>query len=229
MSIASAAAAQVSQVAAQTQSAADSASKSLAGNYQMFLTLLTTQLKNQDPLDPMKSNEFTQQLTQMSGVEQAIQTNKNLESLISANVFQAANTAVGLIGKQVDAINGGAALANGKAQWQITLDSAAPTTAVQVVNQSGATVYSTSIDGQPGSQAFTWDGNDNSGNAQPDGTYFLVVNAADASNQTVASTVSAKGIVTAVDITSSNPRITVNGAQINYSDVTNVTDPAASS
>mgnify|MGYP001264884051 CR=1 FL=1 len=229
MSIASASAAQASQIAAQTQSAADKASSALSGNYQMFLTLLTTQLKNQDPLDPMKSAEFTSQLTQMSGVEQAIQTNKNLESLISANVFQAANTAVGLIGKQVDAVNGGAVLKDGNAQWSLALASDAPTTAVQVGNQNGATVYSTTLDGKAGTQAFNWDGKDNSGNVQDDGTYFLVVSATDASSQAVASTVTTKGIVTAVDITSSNPLITVNGTQIKYSDVTNVTDPAASS
>lgn len=231
MSIEAISTAQAAQAAqsANTGSQADAASKALSGNFQMFLTLLTTQLKNQDPLDPMKSNEFTTQLTQMSGVEQAIQTNKNLEALLSANIFQAANTAVGLIGKQVEAINGGAALKDGNAEWSVTLASDAPATSIQVVNQYGATVYSTTIDGKAGQQAFKWDGNDNSGNPQPDGPYFLMVNAATADGKNVANTVTTKGIVTAVDITSSNPLITVNGAQIKYSDVTNVTDPAASS
>lgn len=229
MNIESIAAAQASQVAAQTQSAADKASTALSGNFQMFLTLLTTQLRNQDPLDPLKSNEFTTQLTQMSGVEQAIQTNKNLEALISANVFQAANTAVGLIGKEIEAVNGGAALKNGQAEWKITLATDAPTTDLRIVNQNGATVFSTTIGGTAGEQAFTWDGKDGAGNAQPDGPYFLVVTATDANSQTVASTVTTRGIVTGVDITSSNPLITVNGAQVNYSDVTNVAIPVSSS
>ena len=92
MSISSVAAAQSAQTVA--QSASDKAAASLSENYTMFLTLLTTQLKNQNPLDPMKSETFTQQLVQMSSVEQSIQTNKNLETLISASAFQAANTAV---------------------------------------------------------------------------------------------------------------------------------------
>jgi flagellar basal-body rod modification protein FlgD len=228
MSVSSAAAVQASQAAAQQQSQADQAASALSGNYQMFLTLLTTQLKNQDPLDPMKSNEFTTQLTQMSSLEQTIQTNKNLEALLSANVFQAANTAVGLIGKQIEAVNGGAALKDGSAKWNINLATDA-TASVQITDKNGNTVYTTTLDGKAGDQAFNWDGKDNSGNAQDPGTYFCVVTATDSNNQPVTSTVSTTGIVTAVDITSSNPLITVNGSQINYSDVKNVTDPASSS
>lgn len=229
MSVASAAAVQANQAAAQQQSQASQAATALSGNYQMFLTLLTTQLKNQDPLDPMKSNEFTTQLTQMSSLEQTIQTNKNLEALLSANVFQAANTAVGLIGKQIEAVNGGASLnAGGSAKWNINLATDA-TASVQITDKNGNTVYTTTLNGKAGDQAFTWDGKDNSGNTQDPGTYFCVVTATDSNNQPVTSTVSTTGIVTAVDITSSNPLITVNGSQINYSDVKNVTDPAASS
>jgi flagellar basal-body rod modification protein FlgD len=230
MDIASISAAQASQAAAaNTGSAADQAQAALSSNYTMFLTLLTTQLKNQDPLDPMKSSEFTTQLTQMTGVEQAIQTNKNLEALISANVFQAANTAVGLIGKQVEATNPGTLLTSGSADWNVNLASDAPSTTLQVLDANGATVYTTTIDGKSGAQPFHWDGKDQSGNAQADGTYYLQVTANDANGQAVKSSVTTKGIVTAVDITTSNPVITVNGAQINYSDVTNVTNPQTSS
>ncbi|HEX7775008.1 MAG TPA: flagellar hook capping FlgD N-terminal domain-containing protein [Parvibaculum sp.] len=229
--ISAAQAAQATQAASTSNSgsAADQAQAALSSNYTMFLTLLTTQLKNQDPLDPMKSSEFTTQLTQMTGVEQAIQTNKNLEALISANVFQAANTAVGLIGKQVEATNPGTLLANGSANWTVNLNADAPSTTLQVLDANGATVYTTAINGKAGAQAFNWDGKDASGNAQPDGTYYLQVTANDANGQAVTNSVTTKGIVTAVDITSSNPQITVNGAQIKYSDVTNVTNPGASS
>jgi flagellar basal-body rod modification protein FlgD len=136
MDIAAISAQQAAQAAAASNSgsAADQAQAALSDNYTMFLTLLTTQLKNQDPLDPMKSSEFTTQLTQMTGVEQAIQTNKNLEALISANVFQAANTAVGLIGKQVEATNPGALLKSGSADWTVNLAADAPSTTLQVID-----------------------------------------------------------------------------------------------
>lgn len=224
MSVESIAAIQAAQSQAAAQSAADTASSKLSGNYSMFLTLLTTQLKNQDPTDPMKSAEFTQQLVQYSSVEQQIQTNKNLESLLSANIFQAANTAVGLIGKQVESYSNGSTLKDGEAKWTIDLDNDAANTTVQVLDKNGATVFSKKIEGKKGDQAFTWDGKDSTGKQLDDGSYFLQVTANDAAGQTVKSYIRTTGVVTAVDITSSNPVITVNGAQILYSDVTSVTD-----
>lgn len=229
MSVDAIAAAQAAQTAAASQSAANNASSALSGNYSMFLTLLTTQLKNQDPTDPMKSAEFTQQLVQYSSVEQQIQTNKNLESLLSANIFQAANTAVGLIGKEVESYSNGSTLKDGKANWTISLDKDAPNTTVQVLDKNGATVFSKKIDGKKGDQSYTWDGKDASGNTVADGSYFLQVAANDATGQAVPSYIRTKGIVTSVDITSSNPIITVNGAQILYSDVTSVKNPASGS
>src|SRR5438309_3225555 len=53
----------------------------LAGNFQAFLTILTTQLKNQNPLDPLDTNQFTQQLVQFAGVEQQLKTNSELAAL----------------------------------------------------------------------------------------------------------------------------------------------------
>src|ERR1700758_3232578 len=74
---------------------------SLASNYQTFLTLLTTQLKNQDPSSPLDTNQFTAQLTQMTGVEQQIVGNQYLQQLVGvqAGLPSAAN----LIGKTITA------------------------------------------------------------------------------------------------------------------------------
>jgi flagellar basal-body rod modification protein FlgD len=221
MDIAAVSAAQAQQAAAaqQSQSKSGVAASALAGNMDMFLTLLTTQLKNQDPTNPMKSEDFTQQLVQMSSVEQAIQTNSNLETLISASAFQASATAINLIGKEVEGVGGGAALKDGAANWNITLNSDAPTTTVNVLDKNGATVFTKTISGEQGSQAFTWDGKNQDGVQQDDGTYFLQVTANDANGAAVGGSVTTKGIVTAVDLSSADPLLTVNGAQINYSKV----------
>ena len=74
---------------------------SLANNFNSFLTLLTTQLKNQDPTSPLDTNQFTQQITQMTGVEQQLLSNQLLQQLVSAQggVASAAN----LIGETVTA------------------------------------------------------------------------------------------------------------------------------
>ena len=61
----------------------DPALKQLSGNFSTFLNLLTTQLKNQDPTSPMDTNQFTQQLVMYSQVEQQIQSNSNLKTLIA--------------------------------------------------------------------------------------------------------------------------------------------------
>lgn len=75
---------------------------SLAGNFQSFLTLLTTQLQNQDPLNPTDTNQFTQQITQMTGVEQQLISNQLLQQLVSAQ-GGGLSTAAGLIGDTVTA------------------------------------------------------------------------------------------------------------------------------
>lgn len=211
--------------AAATQSAASTASTALSSNYSMFLTLLTTQLQHQDPTDPMKSSEFTSQLVQYSSVEQQIQSNKNLESLITAVGNQNATYAVNLLGKQVTAAGTGASLSNGKATWGYNLASDASNVTINVVNSSGASVYSATKTGTAGAQSFEWDGKDANGTAQPDGTYFISVNANDATGNPVAATTSVSGLVTAVDFSSTTPTITVNGAQVAYSSVTGVSNP----
>src|ERR1700746_1550917 len=87
----------------------------IASNFTTFLTLLTTQLQNQDPLSPMDSNQFTQQLVQFSQVEQQINTNDNLKSLITQGANQTGAYAVSYLGKAVTIAGGNAPLANGQA------------------------------------------------------------------------------------------------------------------
>src|ERR1700744_3656694 len=92
------AAAAAAGASSSTQSAAQS---QLSGNFDTFLTLLTTQLQNQDPLSPMDSTQFTQQLVEYSQVEQQINTNTNLTSLISLQQAGAGAASVGYLGKNV--------------------------------------------------------------------------------------------------------------------------------
>jgi len=221
-SIAASQAAAAATASATSTSKASAASSALSSNYNMFLTLLTTQLKNQDPTDPMKSSEFTTQLVQYSSVEQQIQANKNLETLISTVGNQNATFAVNLLGKQVSATGTGAALSNGSANWGYNLASDASTVNVSIVNSTGTTVYSTTTAGTAGNNSFTWDGKDSSGATQPDGTYYINLTAADATGAAVTSSTSITGKVSAVDFSNGAPKVTVNGAQIDYGNITAV-------
>src|SRR5262252_6337939 len=91
----------------------------IAGNFQTFLTLLTTQLKNQNPLDPLDTNQFTQQLVMFAQVEQQLKQNDQLATLVSLEKSAQATTALAYVGQTV-AVNGQtAALAGGQAVWSL--------------------------------------------------------------------------------------------------------------
>src|ERR1700704_2126117 len=125
-----------------TATDANSAQQTLAGNFNTFLTLLTSQLKNQDPLSPMDSTQFTQQLVQFSQVEQSINANQNLESLISLTKARASSDAVGFLGKTVTLTDGTAGLKSGQAQWGYSLASDSAATRLVIADSKGHTVYS---------------------------------------------------------------------------------------
>src|SRR3954463_3014533 len=120
---------------------APNAMAQLSSNFDTFLTLLTTQLKNQDPTSPMDSNQFTQQLVQFSQVEQQIQTNTNLDNLIKQGSSMAGSYATAYLGKTVSVTNGQASLAGGAANWNYTLGAAASEATLTVTNQAGRVVF----------------------------------------------------------------------------------------
>jgi flagellar hook assembly protein FlgD len=117
----------VSAASGAAPAGAAKAKTTLASNFDTFLTLLTTQLKNQDPLSPMDSSQFTQQLVQFSQVEQSINANQNLEKLITLTQARAGSDAVNYLGKTVTITDGTAGLKSGQALWGYSLasDSAA--------------------------------------------------------------------------------------------------------
>src|SRR5690606_31788323 len=126
--------------AATMGSKSSNAAAALAGNFDTFLKLLTTQLMHQDPTNPMSSDQFTQQLVQMSGVEQSIQTNRNLETLITAYSIQHANNGGPLPGKSVTGSGTGGLLENGQAKWRLAPGGDGPDTGLQIIKSDGATV-----------------------------------------------------------------------------------------
>jgi len=201
----------------------------LASNFDTFLSLLTTQLKNQDPLSPLDSNQFTQQLVAMTGVEQQLNTNDLLKQLVT-NTSGGISTAVSLIGKQVKAVSDTANLSGGKAQWAYNLPSDASSLKVEVLDSGGNVVHAEApTDMKAGDHAFTWDGKDRSGNQLPDGgPYTLRVTALDGSGAALATTNYVQGLVTGVEQSNGSTLITVNGGQVDWAKVTSITQPAAS-
>jgi flagellar basal-body rod modification protein FlgD len=186
------------------------ASSQLAGNFNQFLRLLTTQLQHQDPLSPLDPNQFTQELVQFSSVEQQIQMNTGLSTLISLQQNAQVTSALGFLGHSV-VINGSVAqLANGHATWNYSASK--PSTAtINVSDTTGKVVYSTTQAIQPGPQTFTWNGQTTTGNLLTDGSYTISIAAADANGQSVAVATQTQGVVSGVDVSKNPPLLTVDG------------------
>ncbi|MEM6712701.1 MAG: flagellar hook capping FlgD N-terminal domain-containing protein [Pseudomonadota bacterium] len=191
----------------------------LAEDLDTFLTLLTTQLQNQDPLEPLDTNQFTQQLVQFSGVEQQIQTNSYLEDLITSTEAQAVNAAVSYIGNTVRANGTVAPLQNGTATWDLSADIGAPASTISVINDAGQVVYSSPHSVERGESTFVWDGRSNGGAQQPDGTYSIRVEGATSDGTNVPVTTSIRGEVTGVDLTNNEPVLLINDIRVNLSSV----------
>jgi flagellar basal-body rod modification protein FlgD len=190
---------------AAAQSAASSASSRLASNFDTFLTLLTTQLKHQDPLSPMDSNQFTQQLVQFSQVEQQISSNQNLERLISLTKSQTAVSAVSYLGKTLTMTDGTGVLTNGSANWAYTIANGAATANLIVTDAKGKTVYAAPAQTAEGLHSFQWDGKTNAGKAVADGAYTLRVIAKAGNGNTIATKAASQGVVSEIDLTGPEP------------------------
>ena len=194
---------EVSSVSA--ASAANRSESQLAANFDTFLLLLTAQLKNQDPLEPMDSNQFTQQLVQFSQVEQQINSNKNLESLIALTKARSSSDAVSYLGKTLTLTDGMAPLMGGKANWAYSLENDATSATLYVKNMRGEVVYSEPAETAEGMHSFTWDGVSKTGATLPPGPYQLSVVAKTVDGETIKTRVASQGVITEVDLTGDEP------------------------
>jgi flagellar basal-body rod modification protein FlgD len=187
------------------------ADSTLAGNFQTFLTLLTTQLQNQNPLDPLDTNQFTQQLVQFAGVEQQLKTNDQLTSLVSLQQTAQSTQALGFVGKTAVVDGATTKLTNSAATWTLGVASNS-NVAITIANSTGQNVFSGNYSVTAGAnQAFSWDGKGNDGTQWPDGKYTLTATALDASGSPVAVSTQIQGVVNSVDLTQQPPLLSING------------------
>lgn len=205
-----------------TPSAAATAQTQIAGNFDTFLKLLTTQLQYQDPMSPMDSNQFTQQLVQFASVEQSIATNKNLESLVSLTLSNATSNAVGYIGREVTAGGETANLGTDGAQWHYTLPMNAAHTDISVMDSAGKVVYQGQGDLAKGEHVFAWDGRTSNGGTAPAGKYKISITAKDSGGNELSVSPMVKGVVTSVDIENGTPMLNVSGMSLKVTDIISV-------
>ena len=197
-------------------------SQTIAGNFTTFLTLLTTQLKNQDPTNPLDTNQFTQQLVEFAQVEQQLNANQQLSTLVSLQQTAQSTQALNFVGENVTVNSKTAQLTNGATSW--TMSSPKPAAAtLNISNSSGQLVYSGTMTLQTGTNTFKWNGKGNNGTQWPDGTYTMAVTAQDATGQSVGVSTLVTGVVDSVDLTQSPPVLSVNGQNFTVNQIQGVT------
>ncbi len=209
-------------------SSGSSSGTSLGQTFDDFLTLLTVQLENQDPLEPLDTNQFTEQLVQFTGVEQQINTNSKLDQLIAQQSNTQLTAALDYIGKSVTVEGVALGLNNGAATLTYDLERAAQATEVTIRDSLGRTVATLSGPTSPGSHEITWDGQDSQGNQLPDGTYVFSVAALDSQGDPVPMTQGSINQVTGIEVVNGEVVLTLGSFEASLSQVLAVRDTGGS-
>lgn len=196
-----------------------------------FLKLMIEQLKNQDPLDPTDSSEFSAQLAQFSSLEQLTNLNDYMKQSIDANAVltQSINNTLitGLIGKDVK-LNGGDLQLRGQENivlgYNLPLD--AKTVKLKIYNESGTLVRTMdSIPTSLGSSKLSWDLTDNNGNKLPNGNYKFEVEALNNSGEKLSTKLFKIGMLEGVRFTDQGTVLIVGGAEYSLADISEVLNP----
>jgi len=167
---------------------ANSSRRQIASNFQDFLKLLTTQLRNQDPTAPLDTNQFTQQLVMFAQVEQQLATNQSLERLLRLQETSQLTALAPLIGRTVEAQASSIVLQDGSARGSYTLRADATATMLTIRDGAGRIVAQSPGQTRAGRHEFAWDGRDASGRRLPDGVYAVRVEASYGSTSEAAPT-----------------------------------------
>lgn len=209
-------------------SAAAEARTKLSGDFQTFLLLLTTQLKNQDPIEPMDTNEFTAQLVQFANVEQAIDTNSNLETLIQLQQGSQINNAVSYIGKFVQAEGNSGRLIDGAGAFSYDLPALASSVEITITDARGVPVFTGNGTNTVGRNDVIWDGSNSfTGQDMPNGTYKIAVVAKDANGNKIEATPYTTGFVTAASLEGGDTTLQIGDIKLTLDKIIAVRDPTS--
>ncbi|HJT11888.1 MAG TPA: flagellar hook assembly protein FlgD [Dongiaceae bacterium] len=208
-----------------TASKTGAAIDSLNDTYNNFLLLLTKQLQNQDPLNPMDTAQFTQQLVGFSQVEQQIASNKSLERLISLQSSTNAFNAVSFLGNEVAVDSDQISLKDGKAKFQYEIEHSAGQAVLSVYDSRGQIVLVQEANKGVGSYNVDWNGKDAFGNQLPDGQYRVAVSYNDQSGKTYSSKITSFGVVDSTEITDGEVKLFVGPVGFPIDKVLKVTKP----
>lgn len=204
-----------------TGATATAALSSLAGNFNSFLTMLTTQLQNQDPSSPMSSDTFTSELATFAGVQQQVNTNTNLSTLISLNQDSQVTSASSLVGEKATFTGTQIPLQSGTGSIGFTTAGSEPI-AIALTDASGNVVRTVQATSVAGNNKWTWDGKDDSGNTVAKGTYNIAVQTQDAAGNASGVPFTMNGIITGVSKSSNGVSIQMGTESVDMNNVSSL-------
>ena len=205
---------------------ASSALSSIAGNFNSFLTMLTTQLKNQDPSSPMNSDTFTSELATFAGVQQQVNTNTNLATIISLNQDAQVTANTGLVGERATFTGSQIPLQSGKGSINFTTAAAEPI-AIAITDASGNVVRTVQQTSAAGSNSWAWDGKDDAGNTLSNGTYNIALLTQDTTGVNSSVPFTVNGVITGVSKSSSGVSVQMGSETIDMNNVNSLTPVGA--
>lgn len=199
------------------------AQNALNTNLNEFLSLLTTEMQNQDPTQPMDNTTMMQQMATLSNLQIQNSTNSLLQSLLAQISSAQLNGVVGYIGKSVEAAGDSTALTNSRAELDYSLPTQAASVSVNIMDAAGNVVFSGPGTANAGSNKVFWNGaNSTTGQTSPDGTYTYSVTAKDAAGKAITATTFTTGVVTAVDMNNGSPTLMMGTLSVPLSSVTQI-------
>ncbi|WP_315705557.1 MULTISPECIES: flagellar hook assembly protein FlgD [unclassified Bradyrhizobium] len=213
-----------SSTTSNSSTSSSSSSSSTAMSSTDFLKLLVSELQNQDPLNATSVTDFVNQMTSYATFTEQSATNTSMSSLASSFSSLVTLNSVNYIGHTVEAKSDTATLSNGSATYGYSLSSVASNVSISIKDSSGNTVWTGTGTGNAGSNSFTWDGKDSSGNQLSDGgQYTISVTATNAAGTSVLNYTTITGTVTGIDTSTSTPSLTVSGASVSAANIIGVT------
>lgn len=210
-----------SQVTAAQNNTATGGSTSIANNFDQFLSLLTTQLKNQSPLDPLDTNQFTEQLVQFAGVEQQLKQNETLTALLGVSKATTGASAIGFVGQTVTADGAATQLKDGKAEWKLNA-SKGGTATITIKDSTGTVVQTGTTTLAAGDQTYSWDGKTSTGSNATDGEYTITVDGKDVSGAAITVKTEISGKVDGIDFSTTVPTLLIGSLKVSLDKVKSV-------
>jgi len=198
------------------KNAAANPSSGLLADYNLFLKLLTTQMTHQDPLDPMDTSEYTQQLVQYSQVEQSIQQTGKLGDILGQLASQQMSAASNYIGREARFDSPVAGLGDAPAHWTYYVDGTPAAITATIKDSAGKVINTVTLDAKT-QGSYQWDGTKADGTKADKGAYTLSVEAKDSAGNKLDTTINSVAVVNDVVTDGTNIMLGVNGIRMSAS------------